>query len=334
MSYILQSPSHGDILFLPEIPKQIAEVSQPGVSSWSAVKEFGDIFLQTFSGKDCGLKWHYYYPKEEISVIEELEGPYVYVCVMMGGLQLRQTIDNIGEIKLNEWQYYLLYVPESTTVVSQFKKGGGGRHFTMRLSIQLFRELLDKTAFPDAMREQLECGKNCLLPGSPGLIPPDVLDIVSSLFNNTFFFNQTFENEVQTEYYYRLKVGLVIWHLLIAQKEKKENTVNQKDVDAVIKAKQVILENLAAPLSERELARRVRLNIFKLKKLFKEVLGQTLYEFTISNRLDHGRQQLINTDKPVKEIAAECGYQSTDTFAAAFKKKFSMSPDALRKSFM
>ena len=43
-------------------------------------------------------------------------------------------------------------------------------------------------------------------------------------------------------------------------------------------------------------------------------------------RLEHAIVLLSNTDKPIDEIAYECGFKSTSYFSYAFKKEFLVSP--------
>lgn len=47
-------------------------------------------------------------------------------------------------------------------------------------------------------------------------------------------------------------------------------------------------------------------------------------------RLTHGLQQILNTTRPVADIAVACGYASASRFSARFRQRFGCSPTDLR----
>ena len=48
--------------------------------------------------------------------------------------------------------------------------------------------------------------------------------------------------------------------------------------------------------------------------------------YLAKERLEHAIVLLSNTDKPIDQIAYECGFKSTSYFSYAFKKEFLVSP--------
>lgn len=102
------------------------------------------------------------------------------------------------------------------------------------------------------------------------------------------------------------------------------------DQERLLFARDYLVQHLALPPSLPELARLAGLNEFKLKKGFKELFGQTVFNYLSDYRLADAKAQLQERQKTVSELAFELGYSSVQHFSAAFKKKFGVSPTALR----
>jgi AraC-like DNA-binding protein len=61
-------------------------------------------------------------------------------------------------------------------------------------------------------------------------------------------------------------------------------------------------------------------------RLFRETYGQTPIKMLIDMRLEHACDLIANTEMPVAEIAAACGYSSASYFIAEYKKHFGITP--------
>lgn len=60
--------------------------------------------------------------------------------------------------------------------------------------------------------------------------------------------------------------------------------------------------------------------------LFKQNTGEAFSRYLSKVRLEHAIVLLSNTDKPIDQIAYECGFKSTSYFSYSFKKEFLVSP--------
>jgi AraC-like DNA-binding protein len=99
----------------------------------------------------------------------------------------------------------------------------------------------------------------------------------------------------------------------------------EQDHDRINKAKTIIEENLLNPCSLIELAHKVGLNDFKLKKGFREVLGTTVFGYLYDLRMNKATV-LLKEGKLVRDVAYEVGYKNAHHFTVAFKKKFGYLP--------
>ena len=74
------------------------------------------------------------------------------------------------------------------------------------------------------------------------------------------------------------------------------------------------------------------MNEFKLKAGFKQVFGISMFDYLIKKRMQEARSLLLETDKPIKEIASLTGYSTKQSFLNAFKKYFHDTPGSFRKN--
>lgn len=98
------------------------------------------------------------------------------------------------------------------------------------------------------------------------------------------------------------------------------------DVDRIHHAREILLQQLDNPPSLIELARRVGLNDCTLKRGFRQVFGQTAFGLLHDYRLEQAQQLLKERRLNVSEVAKTIGFANRSYFAAAFRKKFGVSP--------
>jgi AraC-like DNA-binding protein len=98
------------------------------------------------------------------------------------------------------------------------------------------------------------------------------------------------------------------------------------DVDRIHDARKILLQRLDNPPSLIELARQVGLNDCTLKRGFRQVFGQTAFGLLHDYRLEQARQLLEERRLNVSEVARTIGFANRSYFAAAFRKKFGVSP--------
>lgn len=105
--------------------------------------------------------------------------------------------------------------------------------------------------------------------------------------------------------------------------------LKKEDVEKIYYAKKLLEQNISEPYSLLELAHKVGLNDFKLKKGFKILFGTTVFGYLHEIRMQQSKRMLLEENKPVKEVAAYCGYQYVQHFTTAFKNKFGITPGKL-----
>lgn len=89
--------------------------------------------------------------------------------------------------------------------------------------------------------------------------------------------------------------------------------------------------NLASPLTVEEVAAAVHMSKHYFSRLFKQVMGTAPHEYLVRMRLDLAKHLLATTQKTVRDIAFEVGYQSEMGLTLAFTEKVGLSPGKYRR---
>lgn len=114
----------------------------------------------------------------------------------------------------------------------------------------------------------------------------------------------------------------------------RTSSQNRSERERLQEAFEIVCGSFATPPTLAELARRVGLNEFKLKRGFKETFGTTVYALVVTERMKKARELLLTGDRQqsrsIADIAEAVGYEHATHFTAAFKKHFGELPRSLR----
>lgn len=86
----------------------------------------------------------------------------------------------------------------------------------------------------------------------------------------------------------------------------------------------------ATVLTVQDLATRFHLSSSHFTKCFRAQMGCSPYEYIILCRINRAKVLLATSDKTIKQIAYEVGYQSEENFVRSFHKKVGLSPSIFR----
>lgn len=104
-----------------------------------------------------------------------------------------------------------------------------------------------------------------------------------------------------------------------------EKTVVEKIVDYIEK-------HLDEELSLDKIAKELNYSKFYIARTFSEKTGKTIYKYIQGRRLTLAAQKLVETEKPIIEIAYEAQYNSQQAFTLAFHQSYLCSPQIYRKN--
>lgn len=97
------------------------------------------------------------------------------------------------------------------------------------------------------------------------------------------------------------------------------------------KALNHIHANLGEALTIEELARHVALSPSRFAACFRELVGLSPKAYVASQRQALAARRLLETNRPIQQIADECGYRSMPSFTKAFVKLYGVSPSQWRR---
>ncbi|EFU70725.1 transcriptional regulator [Aliarcobacter butzleri JV22] len=122
--------------------------------------------------------------------------------------------------------------------------------------------------------------------------------------------------------------------LEISKLQKNEDDIFLDDYDrsAILKAKEILLNNLQNPPSIVSLAKMVHLSEVKLKRGFKQIYKTSPYQLLVSHKMNLAKNMLESGEYNINEIALQVGYKFANNFTNAFYKEFKIRPkDILKK---
>lgn len=92
-------------------------------------------------------------------------------------------------------------------------------------------------------------------------------------------------------------------------------------------------ENYDRPVSLEEVAAAASVGKRECLRCFRRTIGVTPIQYLLKFRIRQASRLLVETDRPVTEIALLCGFESPSYFAAAFRRLTGRTPRSYRRYF-
>jgi AraC-like DNA-binding protein len=100
----------------------------------------------------------------------------------------------------------------------------------------------------------------------------------------------------------------------------------KEDIEVAFKVKNEILSDLSQSPTINELAEKYGVSQSKLKQIFKQVFGNTIYQLYQGVRMEKAKKLLSTREYKVSQVGYELGYSNLSHFSEAFKKQFGILP--------
>lgn len=91
-----------------------------------------------------------------------------------------------------------------------------------------------------------------------------------------------------------------------------------------------VADHFAEPIAIEDLARVAGLSAAHFARLFKEVLGDSPYQFVMDYRVEQAKRMLHDPARPMADVALACGFADQPHFSRVFKQLTGMTPKAFR----
>ncbi len=280
--------------------------------------------VQQIDAENYSFRYSVFNFIKKVTLIFQEETTWIRSQLILKGRLKVKTQEEIN-LYLREGQF-LLFNSKNNFQTAHFEKGKEYWLFEADYSIELLKPLL--LTFPSLNKfiDNFSTTNELLKIKQPRFATPEMTKIVYDLFRCPY-------DENLRKQYFENKVNDFLFEVLAKtfNGESSKGNLTQKENDAVLDARELILNDITKHFTIKEISQRVQLNEFKLKSGFKEVFGMGLFEFLLQARMEKARQLLIETDKPMKEIAALTGFEFLTNFIAAFRKYFGYTPGELRR---
>ncbi len=169
--------------------------------------------------------------------------------------------------------------------------------------------------------------------GKPIIEPKDITPTIQLILNQLMT-KQI--NETLRPVYIKGKVyELLSYYFSTSTENDNENCpyiANEETIGKIKHAKEIVIQEMNNPPSLSELAKKVGLNIKKLKTDFKEFYGAPVFTFLLNYKMELAKKLILEKQLNVNEIAVYLGYSASSHFIAAFKRKFGITPKQFGKS--
>lgn len=115
--------------------------------------------------------------------------------------------------------------------------------------------------------------------------------------------------------------------------DRKQEHLREEYMSRINRVIDYIETNIDEDLSLENLARVANFSRFHFHRIFRAIVGETLSQFIQRIRVERAAAQLIdNPRKSITEIAFDCGFSGSATFARAFRETFHMSASQWRSN--
>ncbi|MDX8338885.1 AraC family transcriptional regulator [Draconibacterium sp. IB214405] len=132
--------------------------------------------------------------------------------------------------------------------------------------------------------------------------------------------------------YQQIASGMVVKLLGYIVSVEKRKGFSGKQISKVIEEVRFLMrQNADQEFDLEELARKHNVGYSYFRKMFKKYTGVSPGQYHLQLRIIRAKELLISTDKSIKEISLELGFQTIHYFSLIFKKKVGLTPTEFRK---
>lgn len=128
---------------------------------------------------------------------------------------------------------------------------------------------------------------------------------------------------------YKIKVQELLY-LLFSKLLKRENepvaNINKADIEKIFAVRNLMLADLSAPPQLSTLAKMSNLSETKMKQLFKQVFGDSIYNYYQKARMEEAAFLLKQASFSVSDVGYELGFSNLSHFSRLFQRHYGITP--------
>lgn len=185
--------------------------------------------------------------------------------------------------------------------------------------------LFDQLEKKLVLKSLLENKKNLLF---EQIICPGIEKVVEEIVSE--YVVETFRH-----FFLRLKAEELVCRLLMELERREEKQLcdlKEKDIENIYKVKTQMLLDLQTVPVIKELAVFAGMSPTKLKRLFKQIFGESIFNYYQKFRMKEAAFLLKNTKLAVSDVGYKLGFSNLGHFSRVFKEHIGMRPKEYSKT--
>jgi len=314
------SLTHGNIDLTPGVPKAFSDMLMPNSKVKYAEGKYGRFMYQEIEVSPFRIHYNIYDIESRFLLHVKRKIPALMLYVVLKN-DMHYRLNNFGDVYLKEGQFNIAYLPDIDGTAI-FEGVGEYQNFKICFPVEILQQYAATFPYLNEFLQQLTGPDPVFLLREPGWVSSKISYIINQ------FLECTYEEDVRRLYFDNLVKELLLLLLLQKHRNGKDYTTYMQ---RLYEAKSIIEKNTSRQFTISEVAEQIGLNEAKLKSGFKQVFGIGLFQFMLQAKMQKAWVWVLETNKPVKEIARLTGYTSKQNFVTAFKKYFNATPGLLRK---
>ncbi|GAB3694756.1 AraC family transcriptional regulator [Spirosoma flavus] len=132
-----------------------------------------------------------------------------------------------------------------------------------------------------------------------------------------------------SHFYMQIKVQellYLVFHKLSLRENAAHQAINSADAERLLYIRNEVISDLSVPPVIRELAQVAAMSETKLKQLFKQTFGTTIYNYYQQARMEEAAFLLKQGKHSVSEVGYELGFSNLSHFSRLFEKHYGLNP--------
>lgn len=117
-----------------------------------------------------------------------------------------------------------------------------------------------------------------------------------------------------------------LFHRLSKRENTSQKTVNNSDAEKLLDVRNLILATIGKPPLIADLANKVGMSETKLKHLFKQTFGDTVYNYYQKVRMEEAAFLLKQAGYSVSEVGYQLGFSNLSHFSRLFQRHYGITP--------
>ncbi|WP_080054192.1 helix-turn-helix transcriptional regulator [Spirosoma aerolatum] len=136
-------------------------------------------------------------------------------------------------------------------------------------------------------------------------------------------------NDRLSHFYMQIKVQellYLVFYKLSLRENAAHQAINNADAERLLHIRNEIISDLSVPPVIRDLAQLAAMSETKLKQLFKQTFGTTIYNYYQQARMEEAAFLLKQGKHSVGEVGYELGFSNLSHFSRIFEKHYGLNP--------